>query len=529
LLEAGGPNDQLEDRIMADRWTTFFTRPHFNWNYHTTPQKDLKNREIAYHRGRGLGGSSSINFAFWTVGSNEDFNEWAKQVGDESFNWKNAQRRFKNIEGYGSVQNPKHLKYIDPKSEDHGHEGPVKVECPPEWERTFDTVLDASYDYGMAANLDLNSGNEIGLGVCLPTAHESYRSTAATAYLTNKTSNLTIVTDSPVTKILFDGKTAVGVVAGGKQYYAEKEVILTAGALDTPKVLLLSGIGPKEELSRHDIPTVVNLPVGQGLQDHAHVNISMQLKDGSNDRAAWSSSEAMQASREQFSKDGTGSFKIFNSLVALGFFNGSKELFASDEFAKLPAETQRYIKHPSIPSWEIGTNCPPLTPMADPTHSYLTVVAFAMVPQSRGTVTLKSADPNDPPVSDPRLMSHAFDRVNMIGTVRQAYNYITSPSMSKDTIKPFMAPKSASEEDIWAFIQENCNSTWHMSSTARMGKIDDEEAVVTSDFKVKGLKGLRVADMSITPFLPNCHTMAIAYFIGESASEKIIADYGLDE
>jgi choline dehydrogenase-like flavoprotein len=346
--------------------------------------------------------------------------------------------------------------------------------------------------------------------------------------LINTPDNLTIVTNSPASQILFDGKKAIGVVAGGKEYYAENEIILSAGALDTPKLLLLSGVGPKEELSKHGISTVVNLPVGQGLQDHVHIGITMQVKDGCNDRTAWSAPEAMKVAREQFNKDGTGPFRTLNASAIVGFFKGSEKLLASQEFADLPAEVQEHIKKPTVPTWELATLCPPLTPHADPTLTYFTVVAFGMVPQSRGTVTLKSTNPADPPLCDPNILSHPFDKINMIDTVRQCCDLLASPSLAKDVVKPFIAPKSNSDEDIWQFIQEHCNSTYHMSCSTKMGKAEDEDTVVTSDFVVKGLQGLRIADVGITPFLPNCHTVSTAYLIGESASEKLIAEHGLE-
>lgn len=528
LLEAGGPNDRPEDRILADRWSTAFTHPQFNWNYMTTPQENLKNREIFYARGKGLGGSTSINFGFYTRGPAEDHDEWARQVGDDFFDWKHAEERYNRFEEFSPVLNEKHRKYVNPKPEDHRNKGPVKVTFPDEWERTMDSILDASYDYGMEANLDMNNGDVIGVGVCPATGYQSYRSTAATAYLTRTPNNLTIVIDSPASRIIFDGKKAVGIVAGGKEYYAEKEVILSAGALDTPKLLLLSGVGPQEELARHNIQTVANLPVGQGLQDHVHVAISMQLTDGANDRAQWTSPAAMQASREQLAKDGIGNLTILNATAVVGFFNGDDTLYQSDEFKQLSPSVQKYVQNPNIPSWEMATSAPPLTPFVDPNASYLTVVGFAMTPQSRGSVTLKSADPLDPPVSDPKFLSHPYDRKNMLETARKAYNYITSPEMAKDSIKPLMAPASGSDEDLWKYIQEYAGSTWHMSCTARMGKADDETAVVTTDFRVKGLQGLRVADLSVTPFLPNCHTQSTAYLIGETASERLIAEYGLN-
>jgi choline dehydrogenase-like flavoprotein len=327
----------------------------------TVPQKHLQNRQLIYPRGKGLGGSSAINFAYYTRGPSEDYDEWARQVGDASFNWENALRRYKKLENYGPIRNPEHLKYVNPSSTVHGVDGPVKIEFPCEWERTFEDVLIAGREHGFPTNLDLNSGNPIGNGVCPATAWEARRTTAATAYLDNSPKNLHIATDAHTTKILFDGAKAIGVEANGKQYFA-REIILSTGALDTPKLLMLSGIGPRDELIKHGISTIVDLPgVGQNLQDHPHFPMIVQLKDGANDRPAWMEPTAMEAAREYFLQDGTGPLSVLYNTAVVGFFKGSKELMASEEFANLPDDVRDHIDRPTVPTWEYASMTPPCT------------------------------------------------------------------------------------------------------------------------------------------------------------------------
>jgi choline dehydrogenase-like flavoprotein len=504
------------------------THPHYNYGYKTTPQKHLLGREIDYSRGRGLGGSSAINFAFWTRGPDGDWDEWARLVKDDFFNAENAEQRFKKIEGYGLIENPDHHKYIDPLAENHGYDGPVKIMFPKEWESTMEPELIAAQQYGLPKNLDTNSGNPIGNGVSSATGYKSKRVTAATAYLSDPPSNLHIVTNAPAAKIIFNGKRAIGVLAGGKEYFCKNDLILSAGALDTPKLLLLSGVGPKQELSVHGISSVIDLPgVGKNLQDHIYVPITVQISGLENDRAVLADPAAMKEARVEFEKHGTGPMTIIYNSATIGWFRDEK-VYASKEFAALPEETQSYIKRLTIPTWEQIVLSPTLSPFSDPKKAYLTNVPIGMINQSRGTVTLASANATDAPVCDPNFMDHPFDRMNYTQAIRTSYDLLTSAAHAWETVAPFMVPKSTSDEDIWAFIQENLGSTYHMSCTAKMGTMDDEMAVVDTAFRVRGAEGLRVADLSVTPLLPNCHTVSTGYLIGNAAAERLIAEYGLD-
>jgi choline dehydrogenase-like flavoprotein len=503
--------------------------PHYDYQYVTEAQKHLANRAVNYARGKGLGGSSAINFCFYTRGAKDDFDEWARRVGDDFFNWKNAERRFKKFEGFGAVETEMHKKYADWKLENHGTDGPVKISDSNEWESYQESTLLAGYEEGWKKNMDVNDGDPIGIAVTASTGWRARRTTAKTAYLDSPPSNMDIITNAPATKILFNGKRAVGVRGGGKEYYAEKDVILSAGALDSPKLLMLSGVGPRAELDKHGIPVLADLPVGIGLQDHLHLPMILQVKDGSNQRAAWSTPEVVETARKQFNENSTGPLSIMYNSAVVGFAKGSDSVYESQAFKDLSKDIQDYIKKPTVPTYEFAGVIPvsPL-PGYDPTKTYNAVMTFGMVPQSRGTVTLKSADPADPPVSDPNFFSHPFDQVALIDGLRRVYKWLHNPTMSPDVVASFAAPKSDSDEDLAEYIRNYGISTWHMSCTAMMGKSDDASAVLTTDFRVKGLEGLRVADLSVTPLLPNAHTVSIGYLIGESAAERIIQEYQLD-
>jgi choline dehydrogenase-like flavoprotein len=209
-LEASGDNTNASSRYLFDRFTTWLTSPEYNWNYTTSKQPQLRNRQINYVRGKGLSGCSAINFCVWTVGPSEDYERWASIVQDQRFNWSNARRRYNKIETYHSIDEKlqAYLK-IDPSQ--HGHGGPVQVQFPREMEDFLPIQLQNTQDYGWPICADVNSGNPIGIALCPPAAYEGTRVTAASAYLEPPQSNLTVKTHSQVIKILFKDKHAIGV------------------------------------------------------------------------------------------------------------------------------------------------------------------------------------------------------------------------------------------------------------------------------------------------------------------------------
>lgn len=312
--------------------------------------------------------------------------------------------------------------------------------------------------------------------------------------------------------------------------FASKEVVICTGALDTPKLLKLSGIGPKAELAKHNIECTHDVAgVGENLQDHWFIPLNVQLKPGGDDRpSVLNDPKALEAAKAQFQKDGTGPISVLFSAINMGWWRPSTELQQTEEFKSLSEDVKKHIKYRTVPTFEITSHSPPLTPLADPAQSYLTFLILGMTPQSRGTVTLASSDPKDAPICDPNLFSNPFDRQNLYEATRTAWSIMTSPSLAKDTVSTLMAPKSMRDEDIMEYARETTATTWHMSCTAKMGKPEDEMTVVDTHFRVKGLVGLRVADMSVTPFLPNCHTMAVAYQIGEMCAERLVAEYDLN-
>lgn len=310
--------------------------------------------------------------------------------------------------------------------------------------------------------------------------------------------------------------------------HAKKEVILSAGALDSPKILLLSGIGPRKQLEDLGIQVMRDLPgVGQNLQDHCHFPVTAYLKPGiRTPNKVPPGSDALASARAQFTRDGTGELSYVNGSYILGFLK-EHSVYDTEEFESLDMETQIHLKQPTVPTWELGTGLPLLgPPPPGPPREFMVSIGVLMNPQSRGTVTLRSSDPRDDALFDPKLMTHPYDKRVLITAGQKMMNWMKSPAIAETIERPLNMPDSDSAEDVLAFVRKNLRSTWHMSGTCKMGSKGDETAVVDSNFAVGGIDGLKVVDLSVLPVLLNAHPVGAAYLIGNMAGKVIGEQYG---
>ncbi|KAK9778880.1 hypothetical protein SCAR479_04116 [Seiridium cardinale] len=530
LLEAGGANDDHSLRVDGQRWQTLL-RQGLNWGYKTVPQEHCANREIDYSRGKGLGGSSAINFGVYTVGARDDYEEWARITGDEAFRWDKIQARFRALETFdGRLPPGVNAKYAAPKDSDHGFSGPLKTGYAAEWEHDLPPLLDTFESAGFAINPDHNSGNPLGMSVLINTASKGLRSTSKDLILPYP-ENLTVLTESPVQRLLLEGSKAVGVESNGKKYYASNEVVLSAGALDSPKILMHSGLGPANQLEKFNIPVVRDIPlVGQGLRDHQFCPLVFtRAKDTTNRASFYGDEKVMDEALEQWEKNGTGPWAKFACETGIGFFK-LDAVTSSKEFQNLPQEEQAYLQSETVPHMEVFTHFPMHWFIPDfPKESldYNCFLAFLYNSQARGEVTLQSSDPNVSLLFDPKFLAHPFDRRAAIESLRAVLKVVRSDAYSKDTIAQLAGPTSDSEEDLLRYWEQTISSSWHMTGTLKMGKKGDADAVVDPDFRVLGVQNLRVADMSAVPVLASAHTQAVAYVTGITCAEKLIAEYGL--
>ncbi|KAH7069466.1 hypothetical protein FB567DRAFT_224485 [Paraphoma chrysanthemicola] len=510
LVEAGGFNADAPHQSGADRYKAAFAEgSQMNWRYKTTPQLHLDGQEIDYSRGKGLGGSTAINFCGWTVGSRDDYDEWASIVGDEKFAWQNVSRVLKRISNLDPRIPDHRLKdVISAKIEDHSTSGNLDLTYGEAWLPDVGDIFTAAEQAGHRINQDVNNGDPIGMGMSTVCIAKGVRTTSASAYLSRPPPNLRIMVDAPVARVLFDNKRAIGIECiDGRRLTARKEVILSGGALNTPQLLKLSGIGPAAELNSHNIAVVLDAPlVGENLQDHCFspVGIIMQKDPDLPPGPPGQSPTPM------------GWFKL-------------PSVTSSSEYTHLPSRVQAHLNKPTVPAMEIATHSPPsmLAYTPTPNTSYLGAICLIMNPQSRGTVTLRSSDPSVPPLINPNFLTHPFDRRVIIEGVRETMRIQRSPVYASRTLDR-LGPEDNSDEAIWTHVKRNLQSSWHMSCTAAMGKSEDG-GVVDSQFRVFGVQGLRVVDLSVCPFVMNAHTQSVAYVVGEIGAEVVAAEYGLGE
>lgn len=323
------------------------------------------------------------------------------------------------------------------------------------------------------------------------------RLTAVDAYIKDAPVNLIVTSAAPVAKVLFSGRKAVGVeTVDGRQFRARREVILSGGAVNTPQILMLSGIGPAAELRRHGIEPILDLPaVGQNLQDHCFSSVGVVIENP----------EAVAGTSQ--------------SPAPMGWFK-IPSLASSNEYDLLPGEVRRHREKTTVPDVEVATHSPPSFVGHEHTvgTEFLGAICLLMNPQSRGSVTLRSSDPMEAPVIDPKFLCHAFDRRALIEGMRLTQSILSSPIYAEKTVKTYF-PANQSDEAIWVstsqcfelsplllmrlqeYIRHTTRSSWHMSGTVKMGT-SGLDACVNSSFRVFGLQSLRVVDMSVMPFVP---------------------------
>jgi choline dehydrogenase-like flavoprotein len=314
---------------------------------------------------------------------------------------------------------------------------------------------------------------------------------------------------------------------------AKNEVIICGGAIDSPKLLLLNGIGPKSELEALSIDVKVDLPgVGKNLKDHVLTFMSVEVAGSINDRYAFDSNPKLMAeAQESWAKDQTGAFALQHSSLWGGFLK-LPDLESYEEYSALPAHVQDFIVRDKVPAYEFINNTilwPPGMQLAEG-NTYMSFIAFLMNPQSTGSVTLRSANASDKPIITLNFLTHPFDVRVFREAIRNTWQKMTSNTVvAPHIVRTILGPKSMEDADVDRFARENASTVWHAGGTCKMGREGDKEAVVDKEFRVRGVEGLRVVDMSVAPVVTNNHTQATAYLVGQKAAEKLVAEYGLDK
>ncbi|KAI0757745.1 alcohol oxidase [Daedaleopsis nitida] len=532
LIEAGS-SEYNATNIQVPWFAPALTSSTFDWNYTTTPQKALDNRSVGYARGKVLGGSSSINYMIYTRGAQDDWNRYAELTGDDGWQWNNILSYAKKLENF---TNDPHVDAADSKyvPSAHGTSGPVGVTLPQVELPIDDIVLNAQKELSseFKFNQDLNNGDMIGVSWTPFAIQEGARSNAARNYLEPilSRSNLDILVNTQVVKVTKTGTDGNTPVITGVQYAsgpkgkvysltANKEVILSAGAIGTPQILLLSGIGPAAQAKQLGIESIVDLPdVGQNMQDHPLLTTNFQVSSNDTLDNITLNTTFQAEQLDLWVKERTGDFTL-----------GACNQWAWQRLPEDDAIFQK-VQDPSA-----GSTSPhyqliwsdlyiAFSGGAFPQGHFLTLISNLYTPMSRGSLTLNSTDPFTYPIINPGLLSdeQGFDIYTMREALKAGRRFLNATAWKDWIVAEYGdSAKATSDDDIDAYIRKNALVVNHVSGTVAMGKQGESKGALNPDLSVKGVKGLRVVDASAFPVIPASHTMAPVYILAERAADFI--------
>lgn len=492
LIEAGKENTKEAIGYVngaGQMWT-----PDTNWGFNSTPQNGLKGRQIMQPRGKVMGGSASINIGSWSRGIAANYNSWNLN----GWNWDVVLPWYKKIENSdkGSI-------------EYRGTEGPMLLETSPEGTYMTQKFKEACIEIGLGATDDLNGKENEGFDVWQCIYRNGRRHNTINNYLDRARlrSNLTIQTDTFVNKVMIENNQAKGVECAqdGNSIVvrANKEIIICTGTYATPKLLMLSGVGPAEHLRSLGIAVVKDMPgVGSNLADHLRTDIGVTAPDGAGITLRANPNDPKEL--EEWRRTGYGPLSVAEN-TSVSFFKSSNSVPAAD--LELMLNINAPMQYGSPPPKNAG---------------YHIDVGFVQ-PKSKGTIRLASSNPKDAMLIDPNYLSHPDDMATYIKGIRKALELTKSKAL-----EPYTDPKTrtlkvtASDAEIEEYIRSKAESIYHPVGTAKMGNDSDPMAVVDAELKVKGIANLRIADASVIPELISGHTMAPTILVAERAADFIM-------
>ena len=499
LLEAGKENTYEAGRSQGAFFGMFGTEA--DWNYETTAQPGIGGRAITHPRGKVVGGSTALNVGAWLRGSAGDYDRWAEE-GARGWGWAETLRTYLRIEN--TDRGP---------SQWRGSGGPVTVQDMPSPTNLPDLLLDAFSEAGYGPRGDVDGRTPFVADRYQSLFVARTRRTTADAYLTDEVRarpNLRLVTEAFVTRIVFEGTRATGVVYehDGTEHglSVQREVILSAGVINTPQLLMLSGVGPATHLREHGIAVVADVPgVGENLHDHPYVPIQAMAPKG-----VGGSYQENPLSKEAFAQ-----WRLDRSGPTAFFSQNGVGFVARTPGAAVPDYEFLFDYNP-----DVSGNSPLGGADGGAQRSGYKIWAVLMHPKSRGSVRLASPDPHNKPVIDPRYLSHPDDLADLIDAMRQAQKITQAPSLAGHTESVYPAI-GAPDSEFEAAIRKSMYTTFHLVGTARMGDLADPGTVVDPELRVRGVAGLRVADASVIPSIISGHTAAPSVLIGERAADLI--------
>ena len=495
LLEAG-PRDRDPFIHMPVGFFKMTSGP-LTWGYETAPLRHANNRVAVYPQARVLGGGSSINAEIYTRGCPEDYDAWAAEFGCKGWGWKDLKPYFIKSEGNTRLGGG-----------EHGVDGPLAVSDLVSPNRVSLAYVQGCMDFGMPHNPDFNSGKQEGAGLYQTTIRDGRRCSAAVAFLkpAKHRPNLTVRTGVFVTRILVEKGRAVGVeiVEGGRprRIEAKSEVILTAGAIGSPKLLMLSGIGPAAHLKERGVAVIHDLPgVGQNLHDHFSTDVTWVL-NGPHSYDKYKKLHWKAWAGLQYALFRSG--PVASNIVEAGAF------WWSDRKEKTPDLQFHFLAGAGVEEG-VGTV---------PGGNGATCNSYHTRPRSRGSVTLRSSDPADAPIVDPNSFAEPYDLDRHIDAIKITQEVGRTRSMRRFVAaEHFPGPACKTRKDYEEAARANARSSYHPVGTCKMGS--DKMAVVDMALNVRGIECLRVCDSAIMPRVNSSNTNAPTIAIAEKAADLI--------
>ncbi|MDB4025785.1 GMC family oxidoreductase N-terminal domain-containing protein [Candidatus Thioglobus sp.] len=500
LIEAGRKDDNLWLHVPIGYFKTM-NNPKFDWMYKLEKDKGLNNRRIDWPRGKVLGGSSALNGLLYIRGDRHDYDNW-KDLGNKGWGYDDVLPYFKKFECQENGEN-----------EYHGVDGELKVSNLRLRRKIADLFIKASEEIGIPYNPDCNGEKQEGVGYFQQTSFKGFRRSSYRSFLNRKIrsrENLTIITNTQISKLVFSDKKVIGVECiqskgqPNKTIYANHEVILSAGAISSPQILQLSGIGDKKHLTKLGVNVIHNNPaVGKNLQDHLQVRMVFKTN-----------------TRTLNDELNTWWKKALIGLQYALFRTGPLTLSASQVYIFTNTSLDGSRPNIQFHMQPLSADKP-----GDGVHPFsaFTMSICNLRPQSRGEVTINSKNPEDLPKIIPNYLSTESDQKIAIDSIKVARKIANASPLKQHILDEFVPGGSlVSDEDLLEAAKNNSQSIYHPVGTCKMG--NDKNSVVDDQLKVYGVKGLRVVDASIMPELVSGNTNAPTMMIAEKAAVMILSD-----
>ncbi len=497
LLEAG-PKDWSPWIHLPIGYAKTMWDPRFNWKFETEPEPAMNDRPIYWPRGKTLGGSSSINGLIFIRGQKEDYDGW-RDLGNPGWGWDDVLPYFKKAEGNDRLGEPLHSKT-----------GPLKASSIPKKHALVEAFIKAANALGVPTTEDFNNLTQEGVGYFQLSTHKGLRCSAAVAYLkpAKERSNLTILTNSQVSKVIFENKKAVGVEfiqqGSKKTIRSNKEVILSAGAIQSPQILQLSGVGPAKLLQELNIPVVHDLPgVGENLQDHLQFRLIYELNQPISTNiqlSSWFGQLKMGLEWLLF-RGGPLSIGINQGGLFTRVMKDSKTPDIQFHMATLSADMAGGKVHP---------------------FSGFTMSVCQLRPESRGYVRIQSADPLSPPKMVANYLATQHDRDTSVAAVNFARKIAQTEPLRSLVTREVKPNNPQSDEEVLEFCRNTGATIFHPTGTCQMGPDSNPMAVLDTSLRVRGVEGLRVVDCSAMPTVPSGNTNWPAVMLAERAADLIL-------